>query len=137
MNEAVNAPILLPDGRKLRTLRDAITWLAKEIPKSEHKMEKVQNAAYCVTRAAEHGGPMDGLIRLRIDGESYCQPVAGSAVNFVAFVSGDDLEPFWQPEFRCRCFFIRETGNTDQGAFGTPHRFCPLVKYTHRRTSVV
>jgi hypothetical protein len=51
-------PILLPDGRKLRTLREAINWLAKEIPKSEHKMEKVQNAAYCVTRAAERGGPM-------------------------------------------------------------------------------
>jgi len=33
--------------------------LAKEIPKSEHKMEKVQTAAHLVTRAAEqHGGPM-------------------------------------------------------------------------------
>jgi hypothetical protein len=51
-------PILLPDGRKLRTLREAINWLAKEVPKSEHKMEKVQNAAHLVTRAAEHGGPM-------------------------------------------------------------------------------
>jgi hypothetical protein len=35
-----------------------MAWLAKEIPKSEHKMDKVQTAAYCVTRAAEHGGPM-------------------------------------------------------------------------------
>jgi hypothetical protein len=51
-------PILLPDDRKLRTLREAINWLAREISKSEHKMEKVQNAAHCVTRAAEHGGPM-------------------------------------------------------------------------------
>jgi len=48
-------PILLPDGRKLRTLRDAINLLAKEIPKSEHKMEKVQTAAHCVTQAAERG----------------------------------------------------------------------------------
>jgi len=31
---------------KLHTLRDAINWLAKEIPKSEHKMEKVQTAAH-------------------------------------------------------------------------------------------
>jgi len=49
---------LLPDGRKLRTLGEAINWLAKEIPKSEHQMEKVQAAAHLVTRAAEHGGPM-------------------------------------------------------------------------------
>jgi hypothetical protein len=32
--------------------------LAKEIPKSEHKMQKVQTAAHLVTRAAEHGGPI-------------------------------------------------------------------------------
>jgi hypothetical protein len=51
-------PIELPDGRKLKTLAEAINWLAKEIPKSEHKTEKVQNAAHLVTRAAEHGGPM-------------------------------------------------------------------------------
>jgi len=51
-------PIELPDGRKLKTLAEAMAWLAKEIPKSEHKMEKVQNAAHFVTRAAEHNGPM-------------------------------------------------------------------------------
>lgn len=51
-------PIELLDSRKLKTLSEAMAWLAKEIPKSEHKMEKVQTAAYCVTRAAEHGGPM-------------------------------------------------------------------------------
>ena len=51
-------PIVLPDGRKLRTLAEAMAWLAKEIPKSEHKMEKMQTAAHCVTRVAENGGPM-------------------------------------------------------------------------------
>jgi hypothetical protein len=51
-------PIELPDGRKLRTLADAMAWLAKEVPKSEHKMEKVQAAAHFVTRAAERNGPM-------------------------------------------------------------------------------
>jgi hypothetical protein len=51
-------PIELPDGRKLRTLKDAIAWLAKEIPKSEHTMPKVQVAARMVTEAAENGGPM-------------------------------------------------------------------------------
>jgi len=51
-------PIELPDGRKLKTLAEAMAWLAKEVPKSEHKMQKVQTAALCVTRAAEHGRPM-------------------------------------------------------------------------------
>ena len=46
-------PIDLPDGRKLKTLAEAMAWLAKEIPKSEHKMEKVQAAAHFVTRAAD------------------------------------------------------------------------------------
>jgi hypothetical protein len=51
-------PIELPDGRKLKTLAEAIAWLAKEGPKSEHKMEKAHTAAHMVMRAAEHGGPM-------------------------------------------------------------------------------
>jgi hypothetical protein len=50
--------IELPDGRKLKTLAEAMAWLAKGVPKSEHKMEKVQTAAHCVTQAAEYGGPM-------------------------------------------------------------------------------
>jgi len=33
-------------------MRIARTWLAKEIPKSEHKMDKVQAAAHFVTQAA-------------------------------------------------------------------------------------
>jgi hypothetical protein len=38
-------PIPLPGGRKLVTLKDAIAWLAKEVPKSEHGMKQVQAAA--------------------------------------------------------------------------------------------
>jgi hypothetical protein len=51
-------PIELPDGKKLRTLKDAIAWLAKEVPKSEHAMPKVQTAARMVTEAAENNGPI-------------------------------------------------------------------------------
>jgi hypothetical protein len=51
-------PIELPDGRKLRTLKEAIAWLAKDIPKSEHTLPKVQAAARMVTEAAENNGPM-------------------------------------------------------------------------------
>src|SRR5258705_661350 len=31
-------PIELPEGRKLRTLAEAMAWLAQESPKSEHKI---------------------------------------------------------------------------------------------------
>jgi hypothetical protein len=48
----------LPGGGKLFTLKDAIAWLAKEIPQSEHGMKEVQTAARCVTEAAENDGPM-------------------------------------------------------------------------------
>ena len=51
-------PIILPNGKKLLTLKDAIAWLAKEVPKSEHGMKQVQAAAHCVTQAAENNGPM-------------------------------------------------------------------------------
>jgi hypothetical protein len=49
-------PILLTDGRKLATLREAIAHLGKIIPKSKHGMKEVQAAAHCLTQAAEHGG---------------------------------------------------------------------------------
>jgi hypothetical protein len=52
-------PVTLPDGRKLTRLKEAMAWLAKEIPKSEHGMKEVQAAAHCVTEAAENNGLMD------------------------------------------------------------------------------
>jgi hypothetical protein len=51
-------PIALPDVRKLRTLQEAIAFLAKEIPRSEHTLPKVQPAARMVSEAAENNGPM-------------------------------------------------------------------------------
>jgi hypothetical protein len=44
--------------RTLRTLKDAIAWLAKEVPPTEHGMKQVQAPAHCVTQAAENNGPM-------------------------------------------------------------------------------
>jgi hypothetical protein len=55
---AFDEPIVLPGGGKLFTLKDAIAWLAKEIPQSDHLMKEVQAAAHCVTEAAENNGPM-------------------------------------------------------------------------------
>ena len=52
-------PIILPNGKKLRTLKEAIAWLAKGVPKSEHGMKQVQAAAHCVTQAAENNGADD------------------------------------------------------------------------------
>jgi len=68
-------PVELPDGRKLRTLAEAMAWLAKEIPKSE-KMEKVQTAAHLVTRAAEHSGRANDL---RADGNAAGDPPSSEA----------------------------------------------------------
>ena len=52
-------PIVLSNGKKLITLSDAIAWLARSVPKSEHNMREVQAAAHCVTEAAENNGLME------------------------------------------------------------------------------
>jgi hypothetical protein len=46
-------PIVLEDGTTLRTLRDAVQYLAKTVPKTELKDEKVIIAADHLTRSAE------------------------------------------------------------------------------------
>jgi hypothetical protein len=51
-------PVELPNGRKLRTLKEAMHWLTDEIPKSERCMPKVQTAIHTLTEAAENKGPM-------------------------------------------------------------------------------
>ena len=51
-------PIELPNGERLVTLQDAIAWLAKSVPTSEHNTHEVQIAAYYLTEAAENNGPM-------------------------------------------------------------------------------
>ena len=52
-------PIVLDDGSKLLTLREAIAHLGKIIPQSEHDMPEVQTAAELLTKTAEHGGPVE------------------------------------------------------------------------------
>ena len=52
-------PILLADGGKLSTLREAIAPLDKDIPKSDDEMPAVLTAAELLTNAAEHGGPVE------------------------------------------------------------------------------
>ena len=52
-------PIVLEDGSKLATLQDAITHLAKLIPKAERDMPEILTAAELLTNAAEHSGPME------------------------------------------------------------------------------
>jgi hypothetical protein len=51
-------PIVLDDGTKLATLRDAIQYLAKTMPVPEQNHEKVLNAADHLTRSAEQGYPL-------------------------------------------------------------------------------
>ena len=52
-------PIVLEDGSKLATLRDAIAHLAKLIPKAERNVPELLTASDLLTNAAEHGGPVE------------------------------------------------------------------------------
>ena len=52
-------PIVLEDGSKLATLRDAIRHLAQIIPKPEGDMLEVLTASDLLTQAAEHDGPVE------------------------------------------------------------------------------
>ena len=52
-------PIVLEDGSKLATLRDAIAHLAKLIPKAERNMPEILTASDLLTNAAEHAGPVE------------------------------------------------------------------------------
>jgi hypothetical protein len=52
-------PILLPDGKKLSTLRDAITHLVNTVPAAERQMPIVLTAAESLTGAAEDGVPVE------------------------------------------------------------------------------
>lgn len=52
-------PIMLANGAKLATLREAVAYLGKAIPKSEHSLPSVVTAAECLALAAEHGGPVE------------------------------------------------------------------------------
>jgi hypothetical protein len=49
-------PIELPDGSQLRTLRKAVAYLAKAIPKAEQDMPEVLTAAEMLINAAEREG---------------------------------------------------------------------------------
>jgi len=46
-------PIELPDGTTLSTLRQAVEYLAKTVPKAERDMPGVLTAAEILTNAAE------------------------------------------------------------------------------------
>jgi hypothetical protein len=49
-------PIILPDGRKLKTLRDAATYIT-ELPKAEHDAAEWQTATRVLLLVAECVGP--------------------------------------------------------------------------------
>ena len=52
-------PIVLPNGKKLVTLRDAIAWLASQFRSHSTICARFQAAAHCVTEATEKNGPME------------------------------------------------------------------------------
>jgi hypothetical protein len=52
-------PIVLADGGKLASLRQAIAHLVKPVPPAERGLPAVLTAAELLTNAAEHGGPIE------------------------------------------------------------------------------
>jgi len=52
-------PIVLADGAKLATLRQAIAHLVQTVPPAERHMPAVLTAAEMLTAAAEHRGPVE------------------------------------------------------------------------------
>jgi hypothetical protein len=52
-------PIVLPDGVKLASLREAIVHLVKTILSSDRSIPAVLTAAELLTNAAEQGGPIE------------------------------------------------------------------------------
>ena len=52
-------PIVLADGAKLASLRQAIAHLVKTVPPAERGSPVVLTAAELLTSAAEHGGPVE------------------------------------------------------------------------------
>jgi hypothetical protein len=52
-------PIVLADGVKLATLRQAIAHLVKTVPAAECGSPEVLTAAEMLTNAAEHRGPVE------------------------------------------------------------------------------
>jgi hypothetical protein len=55
-SRAFDDPIPLPDGRELRTLREAALYVTK-LPKAEHDLEEWQAAMAALLLVAEHDGP--------------------------------------------------------------------------------
>jgi hypothetical protein len=55
-NKKFSEPILLPKGKKLRTLRDAALFITK-LPKAEHDAEEWQAAMQALLLVADHDGP--------------------------------------------------------------------------------
>jgi hypothetical protein len=69
-------PIPLPDGRELKTLKDAGTYITK-LPKAEHEAPEWLAAAQALLLVAERGGPtmLARMMRALIAGKPDPEPV--------------------------------------------------------------
>ncbi|APG10206.1 hypothetical protein BKD09_17915 [Bradyrhizobium japonicum] len=74
---AFDAPIVLPSGTWLITLRDAIPHLSETVPKREHKHPRILLAATELTDAAE-GRALIMHVRIAITGRAKKQPTIRS-----------------------------------------------------------
>ena len=53
-SKSFDEPIVLDDGTTLTTLREAVEYLAKTVPKAERQHPNVLTASDHLTRSAEH-----------------------------------------------------------------------------------
>jgi hypothetical protein len=58
-DERFAEPIVLEDGTKLASLRQAISHLARFIPKAERNLPQVLTASNIMAKATEQGGPVE------------------------------------------------------------------------------
>ena len=56
-DQSIGDPVVLPNGRKLTTLRQAAHYL-RRLPKDEHEHPKVRTAIEVLIQAAEGIGPV-------------------------------------------------------------------------------
>ena len=78
-------PIKLPNGGKLFTLKQAIAWLAKEVPKAEHDAAEWQAAMESLLLVVESGGPTMfariGVMRAFATSNACSTPIARVAIG--------------------------------------------------------
>jgi hypothetical protein len=80
-------PNVLDDGKTLTTLRAAIEYLAKTVPKAEHNHPSVLTASDHLTRSAEQNYPM--FFARAATPEAIDRHASGSSIPIAKTITGE------------------------------------------------